>query len=84
MLEHFCEILVAELPHFFLRLCVLNVRNWVFNVVVKRDRGDFFSPLPVFLASEAGVVGILDTVTFRKDPFTNIIKVGYFCGEPRY
>lgn len=82
VLKHTSQFVKTVLPGIFLGLKVFNFCDRLSDLVGKCKISDLLPPLLVGLVSEAGVVCLLNTITFTKNPLSNVIEVSHVSGEP--
>ena len=83
-LVHVDQVLVAEGPHLFLGLCVVQPRDRVAHPVVHGHLCDFFSTLFVDWIAEGWMVSLLDSIALRKHALSDMVEVIDVDGEPRH
>lgn len=83
-LEQGFQSVVAELPGVFLVLGVFKTSNWLVNLVFKGQICDLLTANTVLLVAEAGMICILNSVTFTQNSLANEVEVLNLGGEPWY
>ena len=81
-LEQLNQVAIAEGPHIFLDLGVLEALDRVDHSVVHGHLGDFAPSRDVDRVPEPRMVRILDAVPLRQYPLPNMIEVVNVDGEP--
>ena len=84
ILEHIDQIFVAECPHIFLLLCVIESLDRIDHLVVEGHLGTLTPARDIDRVTEAWMVSFLNAITFRQNSLSDMIKVIDINGEPRH